>query len=160
METVYLETSIISYLVSRPSRDLIVAGHQQMTRDWWTLHRPIFDCYISQVVLDEAAAGDPAHANARIDVVADLPLIEITEESESLAAAIMASGVMPYKAVRDAADIAVATVGQMNYLLTWNCKHLANARLQKQIAGVCRASGFDLPVICTPEELIGDYNNV
>jgi hypothetical protein len=156
METVYLETTLISYLVSRPSRDLIVAAHQQATKDWWFERRPNFECYVSQVVLDEASAGDPEEAKTRMAVISDFPVLEITEEAESLAAAIISGGAIPPDAVRDAAHIAIATVNDMNYILTWNCKHLANAQIIRRAAIVCNRRGYSMPVICTPEELMGE----
>jgi hypothetical protein len=155
METVYIETTFLIYLVARPSRDLLVAAHQQATRDWWHERRREFECYVSQVVLDEAAAGDPDEAKLRMQITNDFPVLEITEEAESLAARIMASGAIPFNAVRDAAHIAVATVNHMDYLLTWNCKHLANAQIIRRVAVVCNRAGYDMPVICTPEELMG-----
>jgi hypothetical protein len=155
METVYIETTFVSYLVSRPSRDLLVAGHQQATRDWWDERRREFDCYVSQVVLGEAFAGDPDEAKRRMEMLADFPVLEITEETESLAEAIMNSGAIPLRAVRDAAHIAIATVSQMDYLLTWNCKHLANAQIIRRVAVTCNQEGYNMPVICTPEELMG-----
>ena len=155
METVYIETTFISYLVARPSRDLLVAAHQQATKDWWIERRREFECFVSQVVLDEAAAGDPDEAKARMQMINDFPVLEITEEAESLAAGIMRSGAIPPHAVRDAAHIAVATVSQMDYLLTWNCTHLANAQIIRRIAVVCNQEGYNMPVICTPEELMG-----
>ena len=156
METVYLETTVISYFVSRPSRDLLVAAHQRATQDWWFERRQHFECYVSQVVLDEASAGDPQEAQARISIVSAFPVLEITEEAESLAAAIIASRALPPKAVGDAAHIAVATVNEMDYILTWNCKHLANAQIIRRLAFVCNRQGYSMPVICTPEELMGE----
>ena len=155
METVYIETTFISYLVARPSRDLLVAGHQQATTDWWIERRREFECYVSQVVLDEASAGNPDEAKARMEIIRDFPVLEITEETECLAAEIINSGAMPPRAVRDAAHIAIATASQMDYLLTWNCKHLANAQIIRRVAVVCNQEGYNMPVICTPEELMG-----
>ena len=156
MESVYLETTFISYLVSRPSRDLLVAAHQQTTQDWWADRREEFVCYISQVVIDEASAGDPEEAKKRMATVGGLAVLEVTEAAESLTAAIMASGAIPQHAVRDAAHIAVAAVSEVDYLLTWNCKHLANAQIIRRLATVCNGEGYGMPVICTPEELMGD----
>ena len=155
METVYIETTFISYLVARPSRDLLVAAHQQATKDWWIERRREFECFVSQVVLDEASAGDPDEAKARMEMISDFPVLEITEETESLAAGIINSGAIPSHAVRDAAHIAIATVSHMDYLLTWNCKHLANAQIIRRVAVVCNQTGYNMPVICTPEELMG-----
>lgn len=156
MESIYIETTIVSYMVSRPSRDLLVAAHQQATHDWWANRRPEFECYVSQVVIDEATAGDAEAAAKRIEVIGDFPVLEVTEEAERLASAILAGGAIPARAVRDAAHIAVAAVSDIDYLLTWNCKHLANAQIMRKVSIVCNSKGFSMPVICTPEELMGE----
>lgn len=156
MESVYLETSFISYLVSRPSRDVIVAGHQQTTQDWWGNRRSEFECMVSQVVIDEASAGDSAEAQKRLEIIAGLPELEITADAEALVEAIMASGVLPPHGALDAAHVAVAAVHAVDFLLTWNCKHLANAQISRRIALVCEKAGYRMPIICTPEELMGE----
>jgi predicted nucleic acid-binding protein len=156
MESVYLETSFISYLVARPSRDLLVAAHQQVTQEWWANRRSQFECSVSQVVIDEASAGDAAEAQKRLQIIGGLPELEITADAEALAGAIMASGVLPPHVARDAAHIAVAAVHAVDYLLTWNCKHLANAQISRRIALVCEKAGHRMPIICTPEELMGE----
>ncbi len=156
MESVYLETTFISYLAARPSRDLLVAAHQQATQDWWTDRHSEFECFVSQVVLDEASVGDAIEVEKRLAVLGDLPVLEITQEVESLSQAILSSGVIPPRAVRDAAHIAVATVNEIDYLLTWNCKHLANAQIARRISLVGERVGRRMPIICTPEELMGE----
>ena len=155
METVYLETSFISYLVARPSRDPIVAGHQQTTRDWWSNRRSEFECVISQIVIDEASGGDLSEVQKRLGIMAGLPELEITSDSEALALTIMSSGVLPPHVARDAAHIAVTAVHAIDYLLTWNCKHLANAQILRRITKTCEKSGHRMPIICTPDELMG-----
>jgi hypothetical protein len=155
MESVYLETSFISYLVARPSRDVIVAGHQQTTHDWWANRQSEFKCSVSQVVIDEASAGDPAEAQKRLAIIAGLPTLEITQDAEALTDAIMAAGMLPPDAVRDAAHVGVAAVHGIDYLVTWNCRHLANAQIARRIAVVCKELGQRMPIICTPEELMG-----
>lgn len=155
MESVYLETTFISYLVARPSRDLLVAAHQQATQEWWTNRRNEFTNCVSQVVIDEASVGDPAEAQKRLAIIGGLAALEITQDAESLTEAIMAAGILPPHAVRDAVHVAVASVHAIDYLLTWNCKHLANAQIARRIAVVCEELGHRMPVICTPEELMG-----
>ena len=155
METIYVETTVISYLVSRPSRDIVIAAHQQVTSEWWTNRRNEFECFISQVVIDEIQGGDPLAAERRIQEVRDFRVLEATVEAEHLTQAIIDAGVIPIKAVGDAAHIAIATVNEMDYLLTWNCKHLANAQLIRKVSMICIGEGFNMPVICTPEELMG-----
>jgi len=155
MESVYLETTFISYLVSRPSRDLVVAAHQQTTHDWWTIRRNEFECFVSQIVIDEVSAGDPEESKKRMDIIDPFPILEVTEEAEQLTRAILADGVLPARSVRDAAHIAISAVNHIDYLLTWNCKHLANAQILRKISIVCNKEGFNTPLICTPEELMG-----
>ena len=152
---VYIETTIPSYLAGRPSRDLVVAGNQELTREWWDERRAAFDLYISQFVLDEAAIGDLKAVRRRMDVLNGLSELEITEAAEQLAEKLIRGGVIPVKAAADAAHIAVAAVSGMDYLLTWNCKHIANAEIMKKIYRLCEAEGFNCPVICTPAELMG-----
>jgi len=156
MESVYLETTFISYLVARPSRDVIVLAHQETTRGWWDTRRNEFECNVSQVVIDEASAGDSSEIQKRLDMIRDLPVLEVTKSAESLAQAIVSSGALPPRAVRDAAHIAVAAIHRMDYLLTWNCRHLANAQIVRKIQVVCDQASERMPVICTPEELMGD----
>ena len=155
METVYLETTFISYLVARPSRDVIVAGHQQTTHDWWANRRSQFECSVSQVVIDEGSLGDPAEVQKRLAIIAGLPTIEVTEDAKALARGIMAAGMLPAHAFPDAAHVAVSAVHAVDYLLTWNCKHLANAQIARRIAVVCEKLSHKMPIICTPEELMG-----
>jgi len=155
MESVYLETTLISYLCSRPSRDLLVAAHQQVTSDWWTSRREAFDCFISQIVIDEVSAGDPDEARKRMEIINMFPVLEVTEEALLLAKAILSSEAIPPRAVREAAHVSVAAVHDVNYLLTWNCTHLANAQVIRRLSVVCNREGFHMPIICTPEELMG-----
>jgi hypothetical protein len=155
METVYLETTFISYLVARPSRDLLVAAHQQASEEWWASRRGEFECCVSQVVIDEASVGDPTEVQKRLAIISGLPALEITEDAESLTQAILAEGILPPRAVRDAAHVAVAAIHAVDFLLTWNCRHLANAQIARRIALVCERLGYRMPIICTPEELMG-----
>jgi hypothetical protein len=118
MESVYLETTFISYLVARPSRDVIVAGHQQTTQDWWENRRSGFDCSVSQVVIDEASFGDPTEVQKRLAIIEGLPILAITDDANALTQAIMAAGILPPQVVRDVAHVAVAAVHAVDYLLT------------------------------------------
>ena len=157
--TIYVETSIISYLAARPSRDLITAARQQVTHTWWRERRPEFDLYVSQVVLDEAAAGDPQAAERRAELLAQLPLLDVTPEVAELAAALIEQVPLPPRAGADAAHIAVAAYYGIDFLLTWNSAHIANAALRPRIEEVCRQRGFRPPVLCTPDELMGEDND-
>ena len=153
---IYVETSVVGYLTSRLSRDLIVAGHQQITQEWWASRRDRFELFISQTVIEEVAAGDSEAAQQRLAVIEGLPLLEITEEAIALAKDLIRIGPLPEKAEVDALHIAVAVTNRVNYLLTWNCKHLANAALRTRIEYVCRLRGYEPVIICTPEELLED----
>jgi hypothetical protein len=155
MESVYLETTFISYLVARPSGDLLVAAHQKTTQDWWATRRDQFTCYMSQTVIDEASAGDPTEVQKRLAVLGTLTPLDVTPEAGALAQAILAKGVLPLGAARDAVHVATAAVHAVDYLLTWNCKHLANAQIMRRIESVCQAHGHRMPIICTPDELMG-----
>ena len=152
-QSLYMETTIPSYLTSRPSRDLIIAGHQQVTKEWWEKRRDAFEIYISQLVIDEASAGDPSAARERMLIVRDFAMLDITPEAGHLASAILASGILPRKAATDAAHIAIAAVHGIDFLLTWNCVHIANAVIAKAVANICRQYDWESPAICTPEEL-------
>ena len=155
MESVYLETTFISYLVARPSRDLLVVAHQQVTQDWWAIRRSEFNCSVSQVVIDEASVGDPTEVEKRLAIIGGLPTLAITDDAHALTKAIMAAGILPPHVVRDAAHVAVAAVHAVDFLLTWSCKHLSNAQIARRIAVVCEKLGPKMPIICTPEEFMG-----
>ena len=154
-ERVYIETTFVSYLTARPSRDLIVAGHQQVTHDWWDTRRGDYELCVSQLVLQEAGEGDRQAAQERLDVVATMTVLEIKEEAVELAEELVTAGALPAKAGNDALHIAVAAVHRVPYLLTWNCRHMANATMRARIESVCASKGFKAPIICTPEELMG-----
>jgi hypothetical protein len=151
----YLETTIPSYLTAWPSRDLIVAAHQQITQEWWRTRRDAFEMYISQFVLDEAGAGDSQAARERLDVLKPFPLLDISPEVSQLAAALLEAGIIPSRAARDAAHIAICAIHGIDYLMTWNCAHIANATIIKTVQAVCVQNRCACPVICTPEELMG-----
>jgi predicted nucleic acid-binding protein len=150
---VYLETSIPSYLTARPSRDVVIAGNQETTKAWWA-RRQNFDLYISIFVLEEASAGDSLAAAERLRVLANIPEIGVTEEVATIAEQLLAQASLPSKARLDALHIAAAALGGMDYLLTWNCTHIANAAFRFKIERVIRAFGYEPPLICTPQELV------
>jgi hypothetical protein len=150
---VYLETTIVSYLTGLPSRDVVLTAHQQLTAEWWHgRHR--FDLFVSEAVLQEAAGGDRDGGARRMDALQGIGVLEVTAEVASLARALVAGHAVPATAAVDAVHIAVATVNGMDFLLTWNCTHIANAATRTRIEQVCRAAGLVAPVICTPEELM------
>jgi hypothetical protein len=155
---VYIETSVISYLTARPSKNVIEAGHQQSTYLLWD-RRSEFDLFASELVLTECASGDPEAASKRLAALRGIQLLDITASSIELAKELVLAGIVPIKASEDALHISIATVHHADYLLTWNCKHIANPEIQARIAENFRIKGLFLPFICTPEELIGGNEN-
>ncbi|GAK53127.1 hypothetical protein U14_04387 [Candidatus Moduliflexus flocculans] len=152
---IYIETSIVSYLTARMSRDLIVAARQQITQEWWDNHQSKFEVYISELVMQEAGIGDADAVQRRLGVIAAMPRLQVNAHVIALAKQIVRDHALPSKAIADATHIALAVVHQMEYLLTWNCKHIANAQLQKGIWSVIQQQGYPIPILCTPEELMG-----
>ncbi len=154
MRTVYIETSVVSYLTSRPSRDLLIAACQQSTRDWWDGYRSQFRLHTSELVVTEAGRGDPDTAQKRLDHLRGIPELHVTPESRDLAKALVEQGAVPQKAQADAFHIAVASVHGMDLLLTWNCRHIDNPVTKPIVRSVCAAAGFPCPEICTPLQLL------
>ena len=151
---VYIETTVVSYLTARPSRDLIIAAHQQITHDWWDTYRANYELCVSQLVLDEAGVGDAQAAQERLLVLRPMLVLETTAEALELAKELLQAGALPAKTADDALHIAIAATKAVPYLLTWNCRHLANAVMRPVIEAVCLAKGLKAPIICTPEELL------
>ncbi|MBI2266488.1 MAG: type II toxin-antitoxin system VapC family toxin [Armatimonadetes bacterium] len=160
--TLYLESSIVSYLAAHPSRDLIVAAHQQVTKEWWDQARERFVVYTSEAVVDEITAGDPDAAARRVSFITGIPSLALTNEVKVLARAYQEKLGLPSKAFLDSVHLAYAVAYQMDYLLTWNCAHLANGIVISRLQIINRAEGRNTPVIVTPEELLelpeGDYD--
>ncbi len=150
---VYIETTVISYLTAWRSPQLVMAGHQEATRQWWDDERGHFDLFVSEAVLEEVSAGDPEAAQKRLAAIQGIPELQITNEVRDLAKALLKQGQLPQKASLDALHIATATANGMDFLVTWNCRHIANATLQKTMQKVCEDSGWMLPILCTPIEL-------
>ncbi len=154
---VYVETSVVGYLTSHPSRDLVpVAARQEITREWFAVQAQAYELFVSQLVVNEASAGDKEAARERSAFLQGIPRLGITDATGELAGKLVESGAVPRKAAEDALHIAVAAVHGVDYLLTWNCAHIANATMRQGIEGVCRGAGYEPPVICTPEELMND----
>lgn len=156
MNTVYIETSIVSYLRQKPSSQVVTAARQLLTHRWWDNERDRYELVISQFVIDEAAAGDPTLAAERLEVLDGIPLLPPAPEIPQIASEIMSLGVLPEKAQVDALHIATVAHHRIQYLLTWNCKHIANARILPRIHDLLTKLSIPIPVICTPEELLGD----
>src|SRR3990172_4023072 len=137
---VYVETTVVSYLTARGSRDLIVAAHQELTQEWWQRRRGEFEMYCSQLVIQEASGGHKEAAQRRLQVLQSLSLLEISAAAKELARHLAKAASMPRKVTEDALHIATATVHGMDYLLTWNCKHIANAEMQRSVRFMCPLS--------------------
>ena len=153
-ERIYIETSIASYLAARTSHDLITAGRQRATHDWWERERSGYDLFTSAAVLDEAARGDDGAAHRRGEYLSELTLLDVTDEALQLSKGLISSLAVPRQAHVDAIHIAVATVNGMELLLTWNFKHIANPHQWHRIDRVCRLAGYELPVACSPDQLL------
>jgi predicted nucleic acid-binding protein len=157
--SVYLETTIPSYLTARRSRDIIIAGKQEVTRIWWKERKNNYSLFVSAYVLDEASIGDLEAAGRRMKLLQGIPLLTVDEEVARLAEVIIRDKIIPEKSATDALHIAVATRHGMDYLLTWNCTHIANAERMRMVGRVMEDQGYEIPVICTPDELMGGVND-
>ncbi|MEG4495502.1 type II toxin-antitoxin system VapC family toxin [Microcoleus sp. D3_18_C4] len=155
-ETVYIETSILGYITARSTKNLMLAANIEITRDWWEFRRSAFTLYTSEAVLDEVVQGDAGIATQRLEILRDFPLLALNQDVQDLAVQLLTRSNLPPKARVDAIHIATATVHGMDYLLTWNCKHIANAQIQGKLAEISLDFGYVLPVLCTPNELMGD----
>ena len=154
MPTAYIETTIPSYYVARASMNVIQASRQATTRAWWDGGHSNFELFTSQEVLQEAGIGDAGMARQRLELLASITKLELTEDVGALAQRLIDAGLVPEKAASDAVHIAVASVHQMNYLVTWNFKHIANPYTRDRLRAVVADAGFHLPVMCSPKELI------
>ena len=150
----YIETSVVSYLAARRSRDVVVAAYQEVTHEWWRTASSRFDLVASELVVTESGAGDEDAARARLEILESVTLLDVTENAEKLTRILLELGAVPREAAADAAHIAIAVTNGVDYLVTWNFRHIANAAMRSQIERVCRRAGYEPPVICTPNELM------
>lgn len=155
---VYLETTIVSYLVARPNRDVVMAAMIQQTKDWWTQRREQFELFVAEPVFREAAKGDAEAARKRTEVLRTLNVLPATEQSLRLARSFLTHFAMPAKAADDAMHVAIAASHGMSYLLTWNCRHIANATMRPKLEALCLLENLRCPLICTPPQLMGYAN--
>ncbi len=159
-ESVFIETTIPSYYVARRSRDIVQAARQELTIQWWEERRKNYRLFSSAIVVTEAAMGDPDTSAGRLKLLAEVPLLPITHQVLKVAKELLAAQIVPAKASDDAFHIACAGVHHMDFLLTWNCTHIANPHNWRQIAKCFARQDIPMPVICTPEEFLGnDYEN-
>lgn len=154
MATVYIETTILSYLTARPSRDIVIAGHQETTRQWWHTSRPRYKMLLSEVVLREIQAGDPEMARLRMTEAQDIRLLGFNDAVAPLARTYQIELRLPPKAGNDILHIAFSVACQLDYLMTWNCAHIANGATIRRLATINKRLGRGTPVIVTPEELL------
>ena len=152
--TAYIETSVVSYLTARPSRDVVVAAYQEVTREWWRDAPDRFHLVASELVVTESGAGDADAARARLKVLESVTLVNVSQNAEELTRHLLDRGAVPREAAADAAHIAIAVTNGVDYLVTWNFRHIANAAMRSRIERVCRHEGYEPPVICTPNELM------
>lgn len=152
---VYLETTIISYLTARPSSNLIVAAWQNLTWEWWSCRRPEFEIFISELVIEESGKGDADAAQRRLDSLAGIPLLKMNQDVVEITKQLISNSLLPKKAIDDAFHISLATVHGMDYLLTWNCRHIDNAETKPAIRMFFLDRGLLCPEICSPQELMG-----
>ena len=155
----YVETSIISYLTSRPNRDVVINANQQLAQEWWE-SRHQFDLFISELVVNEVSKGDSHMAQKRLDLIQDLPLLDVNDEIKDLAKEILRQNVLPPKAALDVFHIALTAVHGIDFLLTLNCKHIANAFIYRRIEKICSAFGYESPIVCTPQEILEKENEI
>ncbi|NER93522.1 MAG: type II toxin-antitoxin system VapC family toxin [Symploca sp. SIO1B1] len=156
--SVYIETSVISYLTSKMSRDLVIAAHQEISLVWWEKRRFNYRLFISRVVMDEITAGDEQLAQRRGKLVEGIRLLPITEEMTKLAKHFVEKGILPQKSAADALHVAIAAISKIDFVLSWNCRHIANAEIKKAIGKACQSLGYQAPSICTPLELLDRWD--
>lgn len=156
METIYIEATVVSYLVANPSRDSLLAAHQQLTRQWWQDERQRYHCVTSREVLREASLGDAEMSRRRAEALAGLTVLAVDDSARELARAILVEKLLPPAAASDAVHAVVAAQHRVNILLTWNCRHLANPHLLGGLRKFMAGHGLVLPEVCTPIELMGE----
>ena len=157
--TVYVESSVISYLAARPSRDVVVAARQTISHDWWNHHRHRFDLRVSALVEEEISLGDEEAAKRRQDLIAGIPNLAISDDAVELAELLLSEGVIPKGSENDALHVSIAASQGADFLLTWNFRHINNAEMKSAIARVVESRGFECPQICSPEELQGESDD-
>jgi len=153
-EKVYVESSVISYYTAKPSRDLIVAAHQQITHEWWEIVRPQVECFVSPFVIQEISLGDEEAAKKRNNAIREFPVLEINREIQKIAQKYFVALKIPNKAKLDASHLAVAVWHEMDYVLSWNCKHIVSGRVKKVLEEINAKLNLKTPILCTPEELM------
>ena len=157
-KSVYIDTSVVSYLTARPTRDMRTATRQVETIEWWTMESRHFDLFSSDVTIDEASKGNEDAANRRIEVLREMTILTLTPDASALARALLAGGAVPEGAEVDARHIAVAAVNNIDYILTWNFSHMANTVTIPIISEICEQQGYNSPIITIPSLLKGGFD--
>ena len=148
--SVYLETSVISYLTSKPSQNIVTLANQQVTRQWWEKERNLYDLFISGSVLDEISQGDAKASSSRLEKVKEIKVLSIDNQVQELSNLFIESRLIPPKSYEDALHLSYTIVQKIDILLTWNCKHLANLEILRMLQNICNPLNLTLPDICTP----------
>lgn len=154
--TLYLESTIPSYYAARPSKDLVILTHQHLTREWWDTRLDRYEVFVSEIVHDEILRGDSGAARRRAQVIESFSTLDVSDEAERLAQAYLSELLLPQNALADALHLAVASINEVDYLLTWNCRHIARGSVKRKLPDINAARGLVSPTICTPEELMYD----
>lgn len=152
--TVYIETTVIGHVAARQQPDIVVAARQLSSRRWWGI-RDRYRLVVSQIVVDECSAGDTTAASERLELINNIPILAVSADAQSIADDLIANYGIPASEPRDALHISIAAVNGIQYLVTWNFRHIANAETRSIIERVCRQNGYVPPLICSPDELLG-----
>ncbi len=152
--TIYVETSVVSYYTGQPTRDLVIASRQELTREVWPALLTVYDSYVSALVEEEASRGDAAKAKKRVDCIQPFAGLDITPDAQVLAAKLMADKAIPEEHPEDALHVAVAAVNGIDVVLTWNFSHINNPFTRMMVRQVIENDGYQCPEICSPEELL------
>ena len=159
MDTVYIETTVIGNIAGRIHPNPRIAARQNITREWWLIAASHYRLLASAMVISECSDGDASAATERLQVLDGIELLASSEDVDALAQALIDNRAVPASESRDAFHIAIAAVNGVQYIATWNFKHILNPTLQGTIALVCRECGYEPPIICTPEQLLEAQND-
>ena len=159
MNSVYIETTVVGNVAGRVRSNPIIASRQMVTRNWWATATVRYDIFASQLVIDECSAGDPTAAAERLVVLDGLQLIQSSPDAESLVDALIDGHGVPASEPRDASHIAIAATNGIEFLASWNFKHILNPSTMRRIESICRDCGFEPPSLCTPEQLLETYDD-
>ena len=151
--SVYIESSVISYLTARPSNDLVKSARQAITVEWWQNEKTRFTIFVSTLVEEEISRGNPEAARRRLEVSEKIPNLSISSDAKEIAEVLISTGAVPSNSEEDALHIGIATAHGMHFLLTWNFKHINNAETKSVINKTIEGLGYIAPILCSPEEL-------